>query len=434
MNYKIQFVILATLYSISCFGLELREKIDSKVLAFLPKHEVIVINRGHSDNIEKNQHIRMFYNNKFVGRAVAVDIDTYRSTWFVYFTDLPGIFKDSPQITIVRLPNRFTPRRVQAALRYINMPEINLKLNNLRIKQLENRTKFAKNEFTESQQEDEEKIPVIDPESELELNPGKKTIYEDPKDKYVDYLKFILEADPIKLISKDDEKKMDYSLRVESIDWGDKEFTAFYRYTHTNKRASNFGTASNTMIDLSKYHAGAQFDYNDIFPDWTWFCLADWKKERDGNINPYYYRLHLGPFGIKYNFYQSSSIDEISLSYVPLLEFIERDVINDDGTLDIFTDNYARHSFRFRFKWRPHYAFTLTDVAWYRPYHNLSDKHIDFKDVKFENNLTSSYQLSENFSISYSHIIIWDVADSENYGFPATIYENIFSFKYNFSI
>ncbi len=434
MNYKIQFAIIVALYSLSCLGLELREKIDSKVLAFLPNHEVIVINRGHSDNIEKNQHIRILYNNRFVGRAVVVDIDTYRSTWFVYFTDLPGIFKDFPKITIVRLPNRFTPRRVQSALRYINMPVINSKLNDLRINQLKNRTKFAKLEFTESQVEDDEKIPVIDPESELELNPGKKTVYEDPKDKYINYLKFILEADPIKLISKDDERKMDYSLRIKSIDWGNKEFSAFYRYSHTNKRASNFGTASNTMVDISKYHAAAQFDYNDIFPDWTWFCLADWKKERDGNINPYYYRLHLGPFGIKYNFYQSTSIDEISLSYVPLLEFIERDIINDDGTQDIFTDNYARHSFRFRFKWRPNYAFTLTDVAWYRPYHNLADKHIDFKDVKFENNLTSSYQLNENFSISYSHILIWDVADSNNYGFPATIYENIFSFKYNFSI
>jgi len=454
---KTYFLVFSTLvFGPTVFALGINEVIEVKSLGYLADDNVLLLNRGLVDDIEEGEHLQLYYKDVFIGRAYSLELENHRSIWLVYQIADESPLIEKGTLKARRLPQRFVPKRVKNGAGDVRVDEVKPDL----LAQAPQESPepipppVIKGGYKESNKEDKEEIPVSENGSSYALNPNtslQEDVDDDEDDPNSKLFNVQLTAAPIKFSTLFDSREISYGTNIQSADLGNKVLGAHYVYSHRRSRPSNFTQGVTGIATSSSYDAGLNFDVNRITKRLSFFSFATFQRQRDGTFYPVRYRYNLAPVGLKYEFFSSEKIPELSLSYTPIMEIELNDVITTQ-TVQIGTDSFgnplfetrnkaettkfqrARHSFRFGFKWIPAQNFFMSNVFWYRPSHDLSNKVLDWEDARLSNDFQIGYNPNESITLGYQNVYTWDILQKRVLGLPSSVMDHIFQVSYNFSI
>lgn len=424
------------------------ELIETRAVAYLAQYQIVMLDRGTSDSIMPESHIKIYSGDNFVARAYSIQVNLFRSTWIVY-----QIFSDSPLVEKVplkveRLARNLVPKAILARAKGLRVEEVNAALASMiegdPEPTFQNVLRFG---YKEDGKEDSETIKIVETGGEIQLNPNVSIDEETGQEEILDdNFNMSINASPIRFSRINNEREISYNAAITSMNWGQKEFGLSYAYSTRTSRPAQFGPGSETVFTSSNYIASLNFDYNKFWKDLSYFMFASFERSKDGIIYPLRYRWSGGIAGIKWDIYESEKVPELSFSYIPLLEYAKQDFISfnttccdSDGffvTQDFIQQletQKARHSFRFRFSFMPTPNFTITNTTWYKPSHDFSNKHLDLKDNLFQNSFSFSYATENNISLSYQNELTSDVTLTRLQGLPSTNMSHIFNIGYSFA-
>ncbi len=446
-------LVAMLLMSTCVFALGINEKLEIKALGYLPEEKLALLNRGLADDVAKNEHLQLFYNDKFVARAYAVQVDTHRSIWLIYQIISERPFTEKADMKARRLAPRLVPFRVKNAAEEVRVDELKKELMAQAPPDKPEPAPRLKLGYKESSREDNEEIPISNPEGSLALNPSDKSVDSDAfqEEGGRKYLNVQVSAAPVKFSTVNEAREISYGTNIQSADWGKKNLAAHYVYTNRRSRPSNFTPGATGIATSSSYDAGLNFDINKITDHFSFFSFFTFQRERDGAIYPVRYRWNIAPFGLKYDIYNNDKIQDLSLSYTPILEYELNEVptvhttqtgIDSFGSpIYSYTEEVqekkfqrARHSFRFGFKWVPSPNFVVANTFWYRPSHDFANKVIDWRDCRLSNDFSVGYNPSDNVTLGYQNVYTWDILQKRLLGLPSSNMDHIFTISYNFSI
>ncbi|MBI2521223.1 MAG: hypothetical protein HYV97_12420 [Bdellovibrio sp.] len=439
--------------SIQVFALGINEHVDVRSLGYLPNENVVLLNRGLADDVVKNEHIQLFYNDKFIARAYSLQVDTHRSIWLIYQIANEGPLTEKAELKARRLPLRLVPFRVKNAAEDTRVDEIKQELLAQAPPETPEPAPRLKLGYKESSREDNEEIPITDPEGAMALNPSNNSVDSDAfqDEEAKKNFNVQLTAAPIKFSSQYHAREISYGTNVQSVDWGKKNLSGHYVYSNRRSRPSNYTAGATGIATSSSYDAGVNFDINNITEHFSFFSFATYQRERDGVIYPIRYRWNIAPVGLKYNIYNDDKIQDLSLSYAPIMEY-ELNDIPSTRTIQTGTDAFgnpvyayedyveqkkfqrARHSFRFGFKWVPVPNFVIANTLWYRPSHDFSNKEVDLRDCRLSNDFSLGYNPSDNITLGYQNVYTWDLLQKRLLGLPSSNMDNIFTISYTFAL
>ena len=205
------------------------------------------------------------------------------------------------------------------------------------------------------------------------------------------------------------------------------KFEVYFDYEFKGSKV--YDPFSNKEVILGQHKSTLLYDINRIYKNFTYFLMVDYKRTRYGDIHPIQRRLGWGILGVKYDFYESESIPDFSLSYVPLFENevyerSEGDTIREDHV------NHLRHSIRFRFEWKITPRLSLSEQLFYRPLYDYRKNKHDFNDNLLENVTQLSYQASDRLKLSVRGTYTHDIRQRRLYGFNPTNFETEFFIDY----
>jgi len=186
---------------------------------------------------------------------------------------------------------------------------------------------------------------------------------------------------------------------------------------------------SNQEVTLGNQKSELLFDINKFYKNWSYFLMARFNRSRYGEIHPIKRRIGWGFLGIKYDFYESKRVSDLSLSYIPLFENEVNEVLIDGRVNEGHVDQ-LRHSFRLRFKVNLTKNISLTEQFFYRPLYNYQDNKHDFKDNLLENVLKIDYKATDRLKLSTKGTYTYDIRQKRLYGFKPNNFELEFFVDY----
>jgi hypothetical protein len=181
------------------------------------------------------------------------------------------------------------------------------------------------------------------------------------------------------------------------------------------ERFSFSTTDALTQINVrsSTHNATILFDTNKVFNNFTYFLMFNYGREREGSVYLVRHKIQGGLIGLKYDFYEGEMIKDLSLSLIPLYEYLVEEVetLNSNGLTEfsgVITRN-IRNSLRLRlivlFK---SLKLKMKETFFYRPIYDLQKSEFDFQDANLENKFKLSYLIDEKFSFSYLNKYTWN--------------------------
>ena len=75
-------------------------------------------------------------------------------------------------------------------------------------------------------------------------------------------------------------------------------------------------------------------------------------------------------------------------------------------------------------------SLSISESLFYRPFHSLSNKDLDFEDANVENSLNLSYQANDNVSITYENTYTWDIRKKRIEQQPSSQMRHSFNVSY----
>jgi hypothetical protein len=424
------------------------EFLETRAVAYLAQYQIVMLDRGTSDDIMPNSHLKLYSGDRFVARAYSIEVNLFRSTWIVY-----QIFSDTPlaeklPLRAQKIGNHMVPKAIMARVKGLKVEEVNSALSGLiqddQSPQFENVLKFG---YKEDGKEDSETIKITETGGEISLNPNVSIDEETGQEEVLeDNFNMSINASPVRFTRINREKEIAYNTSVSSMNWGQKELAASYSYSTTTSKPAQFGPGSETVVTTSNYLASINFDYNKFWKDLTYFMFVSFERSRDGIIYPLRHRWSGGIAGIKWDIYESEKLPELSISYIPLLEYAKQDFLSfrttccdADGfeTSEDFIEQVktqkSRHSFRFKLSYVPIQNLTVSNITWYKPFHDFANKELDLRDNLFSNSFSISYATENNVSMSYQNEITSDITLKRLQGLPSTNMSHIFNLGYSFT-
>jgi len=443
------FVLCLLFFTSKVWAIGFGENIKTIPLAYDESSKTLMLNRGTSDDIAVGEHLRLYHSGAFVARAYALEVSSHRSVWIVYQIYNAIALKDKLEIVATRLSTRYVPNRVRAIAQGLRIDEVKANLEGM-APAPESEPEPLKLGYEEAKELDKETIPIADTGGKFAFNPRVDSDVDQFKEDEKDNFNATIQASPIKFSSPNHAREIAYGVNISSSGWENKELQAHYNYSTRRSKLSNFSAGGTTIVTSSSYDAGITFDRNKIYNDWTYFMFVSWKRERDGTIYPLRYSWSGGIAGIKYDFYESEKITDLSLSYIPVMEFEMVD-IPDSRSIQTGVDEFgdpifidqpyvrqnktqkARHSFRFKFKAQPTEKFSIGETLWYKPFHDFANKNLDLEDCKLTNDFTINYNINANTTLGYQNAYAWDITQKRLNSLPSSSMDHIFTIAYNFA-
>lgn len=404
--------LLFLLFSISAFALDQNEELVAGITnIFAP--DIARLDRGSDDGIRLNDHVKFYRNGLYLARAVI--IQTYNNYSYAKIYRVVDVISEKDKnLQLVSINNSLVPDYIQGSIaRQENFP-IEMHVTALNQPQIEKINVAPKkvSEMKIAEDETRKSPPMI-------LN---TRVY----------------ASPISKQSLNDAKNINYGFMISNQDRTKYEVEGGYNYnTYSQTDPFTKGKATGSF-----YSSNNTFDINNVYGNWSYFAMMNFKRQRMGILYPIKNQIDGGLTGIKYKFFKNQYISDISLSYIPVIEYRQSELMEyhfDEETFEysskkvVKTTNLLRHSVRFRFRAR-YMDYELKETFFIKPKQDFANHHAEIKDCDLSNNITFSYYLTQNFQFSYTNQYFYDIRLKRNNNLPSTNMIHTLNFNYNFSI
>lgn len=404
--------LLIFLFSLSVFALDQNEELTAGITnIFAP--DIARIDRGTDDGVRLNDHVKFYRNGLYIARAVI--IHTYNNYSYAKIYRVVDVISEKDKsLLVVGINNSLVPDYIQASIAAQENFPAEMQVAALNVAKVE-------------------KINVA-PAKVSEL----KIAEDDARKEPPMILNTRVYASPISKQSLNDAKNINYGFNISNQDRTKYEIEGGYNY-NTYSQTDPF---LKQKASGSFYSSNNSFDINNIYGNWSYFAMMNFKRQRMGVLYPIKSQIDGGLTGVKYKFFKNQYVSDLSLSYIPVLEYRASEVIEYHFNEETFaytsnkvtkTTNLLRHSFRFRFRAR-YMDYELKETFFIKPKQDLANHQAEIKDCDLSNNISFNYYLTQNFQFGYSNQYFYDIRLKRNNNLPSTNMIHTFNLNYNFSI
>jgi hypothetical protein len=401
------------------FAMDIGESLeDVKILRIMPNN-TIIINRGAEDFINTGEHLKLKVGERFITRAIAVQVNMQVSYLKLYRVANPDLINTDRKFDVHAINTSEVPVYVEEEVQNNNY-YANLEYEEMKLDQRidGNNQKLASDLPPE--------MDAVHPDKwyrymKRDLKPYETPQYEERKvsDALVwDNLYYSIYAAPYQTQRLNDQRNINYGLSLGTKRNEKYELT----FNFSQMSSSSQSQFDPNRFEMFSTNANVIFDINRVRPNMTYFMLGEYYRERNssqffGSIYPVREQLRLGLAGVKYYIYENEpTIKRMDISYIPVLERRVsefEDYLNLDGfgnpTLGESKVSNIRHSVRFRIRAQLDEKTYFTNTLFWRPNMNTDDFQIDFQDIDLNNTMTLSYQFSQNIFFDYVNTYTYDI-------------------------
>ena len=400
MKYLILLLISANL-----LALEINDRMANVSVIKHYKGNVIVLNRGLEDAINKYDHIKLTNTNGYIARAICVKSSMMLSYWKVYRVVNPELLSYDPSYTLNSMLQSELPPHMK---RYVDK----LVAKNNDSEYFDDK---MKDEDLKKQVElQQDRIVKFDLVNDMKDEPYKKDMPTESEQflnknfdskrlaKDLSTTKIRLFASPIRFQSEDQEKSSNYGAVV-SNDGTKYGFDTFIQKTD-EKTVNNF---TKETVESSETLSRTNFTINNISKNFSYFAHVYYNSRTEGDVDYPESLLQVGFLGFMYHGEEDPKKRQFDIGYTPLLDYLKTDIkYPEEKSLK---ENNLRHGLRIRANIPMTNKLSLNSLFWYKPLMDLGKFEMDWEDNKTYWRTSLRYSISEDFFVSYDYEYINDI-------------------------
>jgi hypothetical protein len=400
MKYLILLLISANL-----LALEINDRMANVSVIKHYKGNVIVLNRGLEDAINKYDHIKLTNTNGYIARAICVKSSMMLSYWKVYRVVNPELLSYDPSYTLNSMLQSELPPHMK---RYVDK----LVAKNNDSEYFDDK---IKDEDLKKQVElQQDRIVKFDLVNDMKDEPYKKDMPTESEQflnknfdskrlaKDLSTTKIRLFASPIRFQSEDQEKSSNYGAVV-SNDGTKYGFDTFIQKTD-EKTVNNF---TKETVESSETLSRTNFTINNISKNFSYFAHVYYNSRTEGDVDYPESLLQVGFLGFMYHGEEDPKKRQFDIGYTPLLDYLKTDIkYPEEKSLK---ENNLRHGLRIRANIPMTNKLSLNSLFWYKPLMDLGKFEMDWEDNKTYWRTSLRYSISEDFFVSYDYEYINDI-------------------------
>jgi hypothetical protein len=386
-------------------ALEINDQLSEVSVIKHYKGNIVVLNRGLEDAINKYDHIKLTNTNGYIARAICVKASMMLSYWKVYRVVNPELLSYDPSYTLRSMLQSELPphmkRYVEKLISKNNDGEyFDNKIKDEDLKrqvdlQQERIVKFDL--VNDMKDEPYKKDMPTESEQFLNKNFDSKRLVKD-----LSTTKIRLFASPIRFQSEDQEKSSNYGAVV-SNDGTKYGFDTFIQKTD-EKTVNNF---TKETVESSETLSRTNFTINNISTNFSYFAHVYYNSRTEGDIDYPESLLQVGFLGFMYHGEDDPKKRQFDIGYTPLLDYLKTDIkFPEEKSLK---ENNLRHGLRIRANVPMTDKLSLNSLFWYKPLMDLGKFEMDWEDNKTYWKTSLRYSISEDFFVSYDYEYINDI-------------------------
>ena len=420
-------------HATEALALDYREVLYPKILKILDD-EKIILDIGVEDGVIRGNHARITFEDQYVGRIVAMDARSGKSLWKLYRVISEDILEVGKTI-------KFRAMSIQ------KLPEEHRKLlEEVPKRELEAYEQGVDPAALEQEEEDAQAWRVNDKDA---LDKDLNTLIEgerskgdgwvvgfEPKPGPFDKFNFEIQIAPYKTAWKDREKEMTYGVSVANDQTDKFETKLAYQHTSSESETLSDGVVTRTVNSLHQFDG--TFVVKKIIGNFSYISEIHYEREKDNNYYPQKNHYTGSPVGVRYDFLESDKVKELSLSYLPEIDYLEYEEENTgyasqctqigvdtdgDGINDSFESSCEdveygylsekktvklRHTLKFVMDIAINEIFSFSDTLYHRPAHDFVNNRVEWTDANLENTFEFKVNLLDKLNLSYKNTYTWD--------------------------
>lgn len=385
-------IILGVLFSFSALALEPFERLTNvKILRVLPDN-IVMLNRGIEDGILRNDHAKL--SSDTVGhaaRAICLKVTSEVSYWRVYRVPNAEAFSLDYFYTIIGLADREIP-----------IPVADLRNQRHSIDEPVKRVSPGPDPFLVKSDlpqrlTERDLIKTVGPERRKLFI--EKTLNKDQLERDLRDYRISIYASPFTRQSINEGESLRYGLRGGNIASKYRLQTQFEQQQTKLK-----DPVTKESISTRSTTGQAQFVIHHLTPSISSLSLVNYNSQRFSEFATPKHHWQVGPIGFTWHLYESDTWEYMDLSYVPLYDMRETDVLAADGQESVKETNGLRHGLRLAFKTRINERVAFENLLWVRPFQDLASWELKGDDLNLSNDMKLIFNLSQNLFFDYNFV------------------------------
>ncbi len=384
-------IILGFIFSLPVLALESFEVIPNvKILKFLPDN-IVVMNRGLEDGIERNDHAKLSNEiSGFSSRALCLKVTRELSYWKLYRVPHSEAFSMDYSYSITGLADREIPYAVSKLREEVHqIPDIDKKVapqttpDPFLIKP-DLPQKLSERDLIEPLEAQKRKLfveEVLDRERlKMDLSHYNLSIY----------------ASPFTRQSINQGESLRYGFR------GGNGTTKYRLLTQFEQQQTKLkDPLTKETVSTQSTSGQAQFVIHELSPSISFLGLLNYNSQRFSEIATPISHWQFGPIGYTWHLFHTRTWEYFDVSYVPLYDFRKTEVLNN-GFIKEDDTRGIRHGVRAGFKIKVNEKVAVENVLWVKPFQDLSSWRLETDNLNLSNDLKLIVALSEKFFLDYN--------------------------------
>lgn len=417
-------IILGVLLSFSALALEPFEKIKNvKILRVLPNN-IVMLNRGLEDGIMRNDHAKLSNDTEgYSSRAICIRVSPDLSYWRLYRIPYAEAFSLDYVYTITGMADKEIP-----------FPEASIRDQQQKIAEPDTDKKpeagtdpFAVKRDLPEKLTERDLIQATGPEKRKLL--VEKALNQDQMKRDLRDYQISVFASPFTRQSINEGESLRYGFRGGNVASKYRLLTQFEQQQTKLK-----DPVTNESVSTRSTFGQAQFVIHRLTNSISSLSLINYGSQRFSALATPKAHWQVGPIGFTWHMYESKTWEYLDLSYIPLYDTRDTEIMNADGSTSIDKTNGLRHGFRFGLKTRINERVALENLLWIRPFQDLASWEIEGDNLNIVNDLRLIFNLSGNFYFDYNLVFQKDKLWKTLSNLPETNTINSLNLRYDFDI
>ncbi len=414
-------IILGVLLSFGAMALEPFEKLNNvKILRVLPDN-VIVLNRGLEDGILRNDHVKI--SSDMVGysaRAICLKVNRDLSYWRLYRVPNAEAFSLDYTYSITGMADKEIPAQVAKVRDTRHSFEEKKKID-------PGPDPFSIKTDLPSKLTERDLIKAEGPERRklfIEKTLNKDQLQRDLKD-----YRISVYASPFTRQSINEGESLRYGFRGGNIASKYRLLTQFEQQQTKLK-----DPVTKESVSTRSTTGQAQFVIHRLTSSVSSLSLVNYNSQRFSELATPEQHWQAGPLGFTWHIYESDTWEYMDLSYIPLYDMRNTEVMNENGEITTEEKNGLRHGFRLAFKTRINERVAFENLLWVKPFQDLASWELEGDNLNLSNDLKLIFSLTDNLFFDYNFVYQKDKLWKTLSKLPESNTINSINVRYDFDI
>lgn len=413
-------ILIILLGAIPAFALEAYDKLsDVRIVRTLPGN-VIQINRGIEDGITKNDHGKFLgAEGNFGARGLCLKSGFETSYWRLYRVPYSEVFSKDNAYSLVGIDRHEIPQRI-ARLRdetyQFDEKKRDPGPNPFGVKR-DLPERLTQRDLIETVTPEKRKLFI-----EEAINRGQ--LERDLRDYHLSVY-----ASPFMRQSINDGESLRYGFRGENVASKYRLITQFEQ-----QQSKLRDPLSRATVSTRSTTGQAQFVIHRLTDSLSSLTLLNFNSYRFSRLATPKSHWQFGLIGLTWHLLETGTWEYFDLSYIPLYDVRETEILEADGGVGITKTSGVRHGVRLAARAKINERVSFENVLWVKPFQDLTNWKLETDDLNLSNDLKLIMSLTEKLFLDYNLVYQRDKLWSALSDLPETNTINSVNVRYDIDL